>query len=89
MPKDNTPRTILTFVFGAAVGAVAALLFAPKVGEELRDDIGEAVNDGVHHLNRKGKGLMQEAQKLVELAQGHVEDAMVAGENAYNRAKNA
>jgi gas vesicle protein len=55
MAKENTPRTILTFVLGAAAGAVAALLFAPKAGEELRNDIAEAVNDGVNQVSGKGK----------------------------------
>ena len=34
-------KTIFSFLFGAAVGAVVALLFAPKSGSELRHQIGE------------------------------------------------
>jgi gas vesicle protein len=40
MTRGNAPRTIFTFILGIGVGALAALLFAPKAGEELRDDIG-------------------------------------------------
>jgi gas vesicle protein len=89
MIKENTPRTILTFVLGAAAGAVAALLFAPKAGEELRNDIAEAVNDGVNQVSGKGKELRRQAEKLVDRAQDQVQGAITAGENAYNRAKNA
>jgi gas vesicle protein len=89
MTKDNTQLTILTFVLGAAVGAIAALLLAPKGGEELRNDIAQAVDDEVNHVRSKGRALKQKAQTLVELAQDHVQDAMESGENAYGRAKNA
>jgi gas vesicle protein len=89
MIRENTPRTILTFLLGAAAGAAAALLFAPKAGEELRDDIGEAVNDGVNQLSVKGKEIKNQAEKLVGHAQDQVQGAVVAGANAYSRAKNA
>jgi gas vesicle protein len=89
MTKENTPRTILTFVLGAAAGAVAALLFAPKAGEELRNDIAEAVNDGVNQVSGKGKELRRQAEKLVDRAQDQVQGAIKEGENAYSRAKNA
>jgi gas vesicle protein len=89
MTQESTPRTILTFALGAAVGAVAALLLAPKGGDELRNDISQAVNDELNHLNSKGRALKQKAQQLVELAQDQVQDATEAGENSYSRAKNA
>ena len=44
MNKNNESSTkdfILGAVFGATVSAIAALLFAPKSGKELRKDIGE------------------------------------------------
>jgi gas vesicle protein len=89
MIKENTPRTILAFLLGAATGAAAALLFAPKAGEELRDDIAEAVNDGVNLVSVKGKELKRQAEKLVDRAEDKVQGALTAGENAYSRAKNA
>lgn len=89
MIKENTPRTILTFALGAAAGAVAALLLTPKAGEELRNDIAEAVNDGGNQVSGKGKELKRQAEKLVDRAQDKVQGAITAGENAYSRAKNA
>jgi len=89
MIKESTLRTILAFLLGAAAGAAAALLFAPKAGEELRDDIAEAVNDGVNQASVKGKVIKSQAEKLVGRAQDQVQAAIAAGENAYSRAKNA
>jgi gas vesicle protein len=89
MTRDNWPGTILTFVLGVSLGAVAALLFAPKAGEELRGDIAEGVSDGINQVRSTGKGLKHRAQKLADLAKDQVQDAIEAGDNAYNQAKKA
>jgi gas vesicle protein len=89
MTRDHWPGTILTFILGVGVGSVAALLFAPKAGEELRGDIAEGVSDGVNQVRSTSKDLKQRAQKLVDLAKDHVQDAMEAGHNAYSQAKKA
>lgn len=41
--------SILGFVFGAAVGAVAGILFAPESGEETRKKIKAAAAEGYDH----------------------------------------
>ena len=46
MIRGHKVGTILTFALGAGVGAAAALLLAPKSGEELRGDIVAGATDG-------------------------------------------
>jgi gas vesicle protein len=87
--RDKWPGTILTFVLGVSVGAAAALLFAPKAGEELREDIAEGVSDGINQVRSTGKDLKRRAQKVVALAQDHVHAALDAGQDAYKSSKNA
>ena len=87
MTRDHTVGTILTFALGAGVGAVAALLLAPKGGAELRDDIAHGVSDGVDQVRSTGKDLKRRTQKIVALAQDHVQDAVEAGQEAYSQAK--
>ncbi|HEX8178657.1 MAG TPA: YtxH domain-containing protein [Pyrinomonadaceae bacterium] len=41
------------FILGGMLGAVAALLFAPKSGRELRSDIAEATRKGVDQAREK------------------------------------
>jgi gas vesicle protein len=89
MTRAYKAGTILTFVMGAGVGAVFALLFAPKSGEELRGDIAGGVSNEVKQLQSVGKNIKQSAQKTAALAQDHIKDAMEAGEEAYNRAQKA
>jgi hypothetical protein len=44
-PEDHTLRNVLMFAAGIGVGVGAALLLAPSSGEELRNSIGERVQD--------------------------------------------
>ena len=44
---DNISTRLTYFLVGAGVGAVLALLFAPKSGEELRSDIADATRKGI------------------------------------------
>jgi gas vesicle protein len=87
MAKDHKSETILTFILGVGVGAAAALFFAPKSGEELRDDIVEGVSDRVDQVRSSAKDLKRRAQKLVDVTKEHVEDAIDAGDLAYSQAK--
>jgi gas vesicle protein len=89
MNRDHTVGTILTFALGAGVGAVAALLLAPKGGEELRDDIAHGVSDRVDQVRSTGKELKRRAQRIATLAQDHVQDAIEAGQESYSQANKA
>lgn len=89
MTRDHKVGTILTFALGAGVGAAAALLLAPKSGEELRSDIVAGARDGADQVSGAGKDLKRRVQQAVAQAQGHVQDAMEAGQDAYSQAKKA
>lgn len=43
--EDHTLRNVLTFAAGVGVGIGAAILFAPASGEEIRNQIGDKVQD--------------------------------------------
>jgi gas vesicle protein len=89
MTRSDAPGTIFTFILGIAVGAVAALLLAPKSGEDLRADIAEGVSEGADQVRRKTEDLKKRTQKLVDKAKDHVQDAIEAGEKEYSQAKTA
>jgi gas vesicle protein len=89
MNRKEIPGTILTFAVGAGIGAAVALLFAPKSGEELRGDIADGVNDSVHQARSTGRDLKRRAQRAVDMAKDQVQDAIDAGDTAYNQAKRA
>jgi gas vesicle protein len=89
MSRADAPGTIFTFILGVGVGAVAALLLAPKAGKELRADIAAGVSDGVNQIRDTGIDLKRRARKVVALAQDRVQDAMEAGQDAYSQGKEA
>jgi gas vesicle protein len=87
MNRKQVPGAIATFAVGAGIGAALALLFAPKSGEELRGNIADGVNDGVNQVRSTGRDLKQRAQRAVDVAKDQVQDAIEAGDSAYNQAK--
>ena len=89
MSRGNASGTIFTFILGVSVGAVTALLLAPKAGEELRGDIATGVSAGVSQVRSTAKGLNRRAQNIVALAEDQIQDAVEAGQEAYSQAKKA
>jgi gas vesicle protein len=64
------------------VGAVAGLFFAPKSGEQLREEIVNGAIDGLNQVRSAGKKIGKRAQVLVDRASDEISDAVEAGENA-------
>jgi len=89
MIRGHKVGTILTFALGAGVGAAAALLLAPKSGEELRGNIVAGAREGADQVRGAGKGLKRRAQQIAAQAEDHVQDALEAGRDAYSQAKKA
>jgi gas vesicle protein len=83
MAKFDGSTSVVTFLLGLGVGAVTALLFAPKAGDELRGDIADGVNDGVNQARNTVKKIGRRAQSVVDNANDRLQDAVEAGENAY------
>ena len=55
---------LVSFVAGAAIGAVAALLYAPKSGQEMRENIADLTEDAVDKIKEYAK----EAQAKIKTA---------------------
>lgn len=53
---------LVYFLIGAGIGAVTALLFAPKTGSELRSDIADATKKGLDLARDTGRDVGERAQ---------------------------
>ena len=67
--EDAGMSTQLTcFAVGATVGALVALLFAPKSGRELRQDVADVTRKGVDRARETGSQLSARAGDYYETA---------------------
>ena len=64
---DNISTRLTYFLVGAGIGAVLALLFAPKSGEELRNDIADATRKGIDKSREAATQLGQKANEYYDV----------------------
>ncbi len=76
MAESNVSTKVAFFLVGAGVGAVVALLFAPKSGEETRRLIADKAGEGKDYLTAKGRDLGRQAGEYAD-----------RGKEAFNRQK--
>src|SRR2546423_5771221 len=63
---DNVSTKLTFFLVGAGIGAVLALLFAPKSGEELRNDIADATRKGIDRSREAAEQLGAKATEYYD-----------------------
>ena len=73
------------FAIGATVGAVVALLFAPKSGRELRQDVADATRKGVDRARETGTQLSARAGEYYETAAGKAGELASSAREAASR----
>jgi gas vesicle protein len=79
--KWNHPISALCI--GLGVGAILGILFAPKSGEETRDDIAGTVNDGIDEVRARTAKAARNARRFADQTREQVNDAIEAGAEAY------
>jgi gas vesicle protein len=91
--RNGWVETVSAFAVGIGVGAAIGILFAPKAGEETRDDLAGNAREGVDQVVSRGRDWAGRAQKAtseaVNQATSQVRDAIDAGAQAYREAKNS
>jgi len=67
--EETSAATKLTYLLvGGGIGAVLALLFAPKSGEELRSDIADATRKGIEKSRETASQLQEMAGDYYEVS---------------------
>lgn len=84
--EDASMSTQLTcFAIGATMGAVVALLFAPKSGRELRQDVADATRKGVDRARETGTQLSARAGEYYETASTRAGELAASARDAVSR----
>ncbi len=67
--RESSASTKLTYLLvGGGIGAILALLFAPKSGEELRGDIADVTRKGLEKGKEAASQLQEKAGEYYETA---------------------
>jgi gas vesicle protein len=94
MSENNGASKIAFLLAGMGIGAILALLFAPKSGKETRDYFTQKAEEGRDYVTAKGRELRKQAEETVEKAKDVVAKqkeqlsaALEAGKQAYQEEK--
>jgi gas vesicle protein len=92
--NNDTGTMLLSFIAGAAVGIGAALLLAPKTGEEMRGRIKDLADDAVDKIKEyaneaqeKIRSSYEEGKDVVLEKKNILTSAIEAGKEAMEREK--
>ena len=67
--EETSASTKLTYLLvGGGIGAILALLFAPKSGEELREDIADATRKGIEKSKVAATQIQEKAGEYYEVS---------------------
>ena len=91
---DNVGGKISYFMVGLGIGALIGILFAPKSGEETREDLSQKADEGRDYAQRKAREIRERAEDLLERGKDiasrqreSITAAVEAGREAYQREK--
>jgi gas vesicle protein len=94
MSEDNGASKVGIFLAGLGIGAVVALLFAPRSGKETREFIVQKTEEGRDFVKSKSEELRKQAEDAVEKGKDLVSKqkdllsaALEAGKQAYQEEK--
>ena len=87
---DNISTRLTYLLIGGGIGAILALLFAPKSGEELRGDIADATRKGIDRSREAAQQLSDRAGEYYEATRERASELYTqAAEKAGDVAKTA
>ena len=81
------------FCLGLGIGAAVALLFAPKPGQEIREELlaraeekGERLRERGGELRHRAEGILERGRGVIDEQKGQLTVALEAGRSAYREA---
>jgi gas vesicle protein len=94
MSRDDSGSNVIFFLLGAAVGAAAGVLLAPKSGEETREQLADWLHERrersaevLHKLKEKESELLHKIKDVLPEKKEQVAAAIKAGKQAFYEAK--
>jgi gas vesicle protein len=85
--QDSAGDKLVCFLLGAGIGAITALLFAPKAGSKLRSEFADATRKGLDYARDTGREIGERASDLTARGKVAVSDVADMGKDLINRQK--
>ncbi|HEX4949454.1 MAG TPA: YtxH domain-containing protein [Blastocatellia bacterium] len=82
MAEDNNGDKFVYFLIGAGMGAIAALLFAPKAGSELRADIADVTRRSADQARDQARQLGERASEYYHASADYATELAERGKEA-------
>ena len=82
-------KVLLGLLAGAAIGAIAGILFAPDKGSETRKKIAKNTNEMGETLKSSFNDFVDSVKDKYRHAKHEVEEVAEKGASKFNKAKNA
>ena len=90
MGDESVSNKLTYLIIGGGIGAILALLFAPKSGHELRGDIADATRKGIDRSREAAQQLGDRAGEYYEATRGRAAELYSqASERVSEVAQNA
>lgn len=90
--SENSGSRFSYFLVGLGIGSLLGILFAPKSGEETRDDLLAKAEQGREYAQKKARELRERAEELLERSKelmerqkDQISAAVDAGKEAYRQ----
>ena len=94
--SDNDSNGFLWFLAGLGIGAAVGILYAPKSGQETREALWQAAEDGHEAVSTRTRQAKEQASQWVDRGKQYVDSqkdqiksAFEAGKQAYREATEA
>ncbi len=82
--QGGTGDKLVYFLIGAGIGAITALLFAPKAGSELRSDIADVTKKGLDYARDTGREVGERATEYYQTGVERASDLGTRGKEAVS-----
>ncbi|RPI14201.1 MAG: YtxH domain-containing protein [Ignavibacteriae bacterium] len=81
----NNKGLFFSFLIGGVIGSIIALLYAPKPGKRLRNDISKKTNEYLKEGKKKTIETMNDVKEKVETTLGNANDFLNSGMEKIER----
>lgn len=87
MSEDRQSSGFSWFIAGLGLGALLGVLYAPKAGREVREDVASSAREGAEYLKQRVSQTADQVSTLVERGKGQVNDYVEQGRDYIERGR--